>query len=347
MQQLRFLLASLVRSTNEFTAIKTGALLKYKQLTYEQRIAIHALLKAEHNKTEIARTIGVSKATISREIRRNTGLKGYRPIQANRQALDRRQHAKKHIRFTDEVKANVKKYLEQDWSPVQISERLKAENKATVSHESIYQFIIDDQKNGGELYKHLRQGRKKRRKRIKSNDRRGQIPNRISIDKRPAVVDTRERVGDWEIDTIIGKNHKGALVTAVERKFKFTCMCHVPNKEADVVAAALIDMLKPYKKFVHTLTSDNGKEFAKHQKIARELEAQFYFAHPYSSWERGLNENTNGLIRQYFPKKSSLAFVEKERIIDVQNKLNNRPRKSLDFLTPAELFPNSSVALGT
>jgi len=321
--------------------------LNYRQLTYEQRIAIHALLKADHNQTQIAKIIGVSKSTVSREIKRNTGLKGYRPKQANQHALDRRQHAEKHVRFTEEVKNLVNELLKQKWSPEQISGRLKLLNIATVSHETIYQHVINDQNNGGDLYKNLRQGRKKRRKRIKSKDRRGQIPNRVSIDKRPVEVDNKERKGDWEVDTIIGQNHKGALVTAVERKFKFTCISHVRNKEAHVVAKALIDMLKPYKKFVHTITSDNGKEFAKHQKIAKALNAQFYFAHPYCAWERGLNENTNGLIRQYFPKKSNLTSVNKEQIIDVQNDLNNRPRKSLDFLTPAELFLNSFVALGT
>jgi IS30 family transposase len=321
--------------------------MNYKQLTYEQRIEIYALLKAGLNQTEIAKLIGVSKSTISREVKRNTGLKGYRPRQANQQALDRRQNADKNIRFTAEVKADVKKYLKQDWSPEQISGWLKKNNKPSVSHETIYQFIIEDQKEGGELYKHLRLGRKKRRKRIKNNDRRGQIPNRVSIDERPAIVDTKERVGDWEIDTIIGKNHKGAIVTAVERKLKYSCLRRVPRKEASLVTKALIDMLKPHKDLVHTLTGDNGKEFSEHEKIAQALQAKFYFAHPYSSWERGLNENTNGLIRQYFPKQSCLISVSDEYVAAVQEKLNERPRKSLDFESPKHLFLNSSVALGT
>ncbi len=197
------------------------------------------------------------------------------------------------------------------------------------------------------MFTHLRQRKKKRRKRIKSNDRRGQIPDRISIDKRPAIVANKERIGDWEIDTIIGKNHKGALVTAVERKTKFTCIDHVPSRDAGLVAKTLIKMLSQYKDFVHTLTSDNVKEFAKHQLIAETLETDFYFAHPYCSWERGLNENTNGLIRQYFPKKTSMIEVNKEHIVAVQNKLNNRPRKSLNFQMPSTIFHNSSVALVT
>jgi len=326
---------------------KLGHFMNYKQLTYEQRIEIYALLKAGLNQAKISKLIGVSKSTISREIKRNTGLKGYRPKQANQQALARRQNSDKHIRFTNEVKADVKNYLEQKWSPEQISGWLKKNNKPSVSHETIYQFIIDDQKNSGELYKHLRLGRKKRRKRIKNNDRRGQIPNRVSIDERPAIVDNKERIGDWEVDTIIGKNHKGAIVTAVERKTKFTCMMPVPKKESYLVTRALIDMLKPYKNLVHTLTGDNGKEFSGHEGVARALQADFFFAHPYSSWERGLNENTNGLIRQYFPKKTCLINVSDEQVSMVQENLNERPRKSLNYEIPNHLFLNSFVALET
>lgn len=321
--------------------------MNYQQLSYEQRVEIYALLKAGLNQTKIAKLIGVNKSTVSREIRRNTGLKGYRPQLASRKALERRRGAFKNVRFTDEVKAEVAAYLKQDWSPEQISGWQKTNNKPFVSHETIYRFIIDDQNNGGELYKHLRLGRKKRRKRLKTKDRRGQIPNRISIEQRPSVVDEKRRIGDWEIDTVIGKNHKGALVTAVERKTKLSCLGHVPRKEAGLVSAALIEMLEPYREWVLTITGDNGKEFSGHEKISQALGAEFYFAHPYSSWERGLNENTNGLIRQYFPKKTSLCDVGKEHIVTVQNKLNDRPRKTLNYLKPADLFPNSSVALGT
>jgi IS30 family transposase len=321
--------------------------MNYKQLSYEQRFEISALLKAGLNQTKIAKIVGVSKSTISREIKRNTGLKGYRPKQANERALDRRKHADKHVRFTDELKGTVKKHLEQDWSPEQISGWLTENNKPSVSHETIYQFIIDDRKNDGILYTHLRLGRRKRRKRIKGGDHRGQIPNRVSIDDRPTVVDSKERVGDWEIDTVIGKNYKGAFVTAVERKTKYSCIGHVPRKEAALVAKVLIDMLSPFKELVFTITADNGKEFSEHEKIASALTAQFYFAHPYSSWERGLNENTNGLIRQYYPKKTSLVSIDKQKLVEVQNKLNNRPRKTLDFDTPEQLFLNSLVALGT
>ena len=321
--------------------------MNYKQLFYEQRFEIYALLEAGLNQTKIAKIVGVSKSTISRELKRNTGLMGYRPKQANERALDRRKHADKHVRFNDEIKQVVKKHLEQDWSPEQISGWLTKNNKPSVSHETIYQFIIDDQKNGGILYTHLRLGRRKRRKRIKGGDHRGQIPNRVSIDERPTVVDSKERVGDWEIDTVIGKNHKGAFVTAVERKTKYSCIGHVPRKEAALVAEALIEMLSPFKELVFSITGDNGKEFSEHEKIASALNAQFYFAHPYSSWERGLNENTNGLIRQYYPKKTSLVSIDKQKLVDVQNKLNNRPRKTLNYDSPQQLFFNSLVALET
>jgi IS30 family transposase len=321
--------------------------MKYTQITYEQRCQIYILLKADLSQAKIAKLIGISRSALCRELKRNTGQKGYRPKQAHQRAVSRRQNADKHIRFTDDIKQDVIELLKQDWSPEQISEWLKLNNKPYVSHETIYQFIIADQKNRGKLYSHLRQAHKKRRKRLKTKDRRGQIPNRRSIDQRPAIVDKKERVGDWEIDTIIGKNHKGALVTAVERKTKFTCISHVPKKEAELVSNALIEMLNPYKGLVHTLTSDNGKEFSDHQKVAEALKAEFYFAHPYSSWERGLNENTNGLIRQYFPKRTSLENVKLEIVKETQDKLNNRPRKLLNYQKPLHLFLNSLVALVT
>jgi len=285
--------------------------------------------------------------TLCREIQRNTGQRDYRPIQAHQHALAGRGSVAKNVRFTDELEQEVTKRLELDWSPEQISGWLKNNDKPSVIHETIYQFIIADQANGGQLYKHLRQGHKRRRKRIKKNGRRGQIPHCVSIVLCDLVVQSKQRVGVWEMDTVIGKNHKSALVTAVERKTKFNCTQHVPIKEAALIAKALIDMLSPFKELVHTITADNSKEFAEYEKIAAALNAKFYSAHPYSSWERGFNENTNGLIRQYFPKKTSLAHLDKNLVRTVQNKLNNRPRKTIDFNTPFQVFFNFLVALGT
>ncbi len=199
----------------------------------------------------------------------------------------------------------------------------------------------------GNLYKHLRTGHRKKRKRYGSNDLRGRIPGRISIDERPEIVNSKVRIGDWEIDTVHGKKHQGALVTAVERKTRFTLIHVVVSRKAEAVTKALIEMLKPFKDWVKTITSDNGKEFAFHQKVSKALDADFYFAHPYASWERGLNENTNGLIRQYFPKNMSLRNLSPDQVAWVETRLNIRPRKCLDFKSPIENFLGIKVALGT
>ena len=216
----------------------------------------------------------------------------------------------------------------------------------SISHEWIYQYIYQDKLYGGTLHQHLR-CKKKRRKRYGSYDRRGQIINRVSIDERPAIVDKRKRIGDWELDTVIGKAHKQAIVTITERKTRLSLIRKVKFKTAENVADAIIELLGPMKKWVKTLTADNGKEFAFHERIAKALNAKFYFAHPYSSWERGLNENTNGLIRQYLPKKTDFKKVTQKQIDNVMEKLNNRPRKCLGFKTPNQVFfgINPTVAL--
>lgn len=343
-------LSSLLRSSNELTPLLTtirSTEMKYKQLTYEERVKIYAYIQLGILIAKIANLIGVHKSTIYRELKRNTGLRGYRPKQAQQKADLRRENAPKNIRFTETVKERVNFYLEQDWSPEQISGRLALEEDINISHETMYQYIWADKRAGGVLYKHLRGSRKKKKKRYGKTDRRGQIKDRVSINERPEVVDNKERIGDWEIDTIIGANHKGALVSAVERKSQLTCIEYVHHKEADLVTKAIIKMLNPFEGKVFTITLDNGKEFALHKTIAKELKAKVYFAHPYHSWERGLNENTNGLIRQYFPKKYDFRNITKQDTAFVENRLNNRPRKSLNFMKPIEIFLNNSVALGT
>jgi IS30 family transposase len=318
----------------------------YTQLTHEQRYQIYALKKAELNQSEIAMIIGVHKSTISRELRRNAGLKGYRPKQAHQKCLERR-NSKAQTRLPAVTWQLVESLLRQDWSPEQISSWLARSSNLTVSHEWIYQFVLADKHAGGTLYKHLR-CQKKRRKRYGQYSRRGQIPNQQSIDQRPSIVDSRSRYGDWEVDTVIGRNHKQALVTLVERKSSLTLMTKVPRKTSENVATAIIQLLQPLSSWVHTITADNGREFAQHQRIARELNAKFYFAHPFSSWERGLNENTNGLIRQYFPKKHNFVSITTQQVERVMDKLNNRPRKKLGFKTPNEVFfgiqPNVALA---
>jgi len=224
------------------------------------------------------------------------------------------------------------------WSPDPIS------NYANISIETVYQRVYADKRNGGILWKNLR-CQKQRRKRYGKTDRRGIIPNRQSIEQRPAIVDARSRIGDWEADTIIGKNHRQAIVSLVERKTGYTLIRKVERKTAEAVIKATTHLLKPHQKRVHTITSDNGREFAGHEEISKQLDADFYFAHPYASWERGTNENINGLIRQYFPKHSDFTTITQQEINTAMERLNNRPRKRLGYRTPNQLFFTSGVAL--
>ena len=226
------------------------------------------------------------------------------------------------------------------WSPEQISGYLKTNHKPTVSHESIYQHIYAEQRAGGDLHRALR-CQKQRRKRYGSTERRGSIPNRVSIEQRPAIVDRRERVGDWEADLVIGAGHQGALLTLNERRSRLTLLAPLASKKASVVADAMISLLKPLAAHVHTITNDNGKEFAEHERIATALNAEIDFAHPYSSWERGANENMNGLIRQFFPKNMGLKCIAKQAVQKAQKLLNHRPRKCLGFQTPFNVFSHA------
>jgi len=308
----------------------------YTQLTQEQRYQIHALMKARHSQTDIALIVDVHKSTVSRELRRNRGLRGYRPQQAQQLALQRRRD-KCQPRITPEQWSLVERLVREDWSPEQISLWLAAQHHFAISHEWIYQYILRNKAQGGDLHGHLR-CQKARRKRYGSYDRRGQLRNRVSIEARPAIVERRVRLGDWELDTIIGKGHRQALVSLTERKSRLALIAKVPNKGAEGVTQSILKLLAPIADRVHTLTSDNGKEFARHELIAEALSADYYFAHPYASWERGLNENTNGLIRQYFPKGQDFTSVTEEEITSAMEKLNNRPRKCLGMKTPNQVF---------
>lgn len=264
----------------------------YTQLTQEQRYQIYALKKAGLNQTEMAVIIGADKGTISRELKRNSGLRGYRPQQAHSLMLGR-QANKSTSRIGVNAWRRVEQLLREEWSPEQISGWILEETRETITHEWIYQYVLEDKAQGGDLYRYLRCQRQ-RKKRYGTYSTRGQLTNRTSIDERPSVVDSRSRYGDWELDTIIGKGHKQAIVSLTERKSKLSLMAKVPRKTADLVSKAIIGLLSPKADRVHTLTSDNGKEFAQHEIMAKALDADFYFAHPYSSWERVLNENTNG-----------------------------------------------------
>ena len=307
----------------------------YTQLTYNQRYHIYTFMKAGLRQTEIAETIGVHKSTISRELKRNQGRRGYRPKQAHQFTIARRDKAKSRI--TDEDWELIEELIYLDWSPEQISDYCRKEQELQISHEWIYQYIYRDKKDGGSLWKHLR-CRKKRRKRYGSYEKRGQIPNRTSIDERPQVVEDRSRLGDWEADTIIGKGRKGAIVTLVDRKSCYLRMGLVSQRTKEAVKEMIITLLADFP--VHTITCDNGKEFAGHEDIAKALGAKIYFTHPYSSWERGTNENTNGLIRQYIPKSTDFSTLGKADILFAENRLNTRPRKCLSFNSPVVFLNN-------
>ena len=246
---------------------------------------------------------------------------------------------KKHSQtlITNTTWANVEELLRADVSPEQISGRLKYEGLQTVSPEWIYEYIRKDKQGGGDLHTHLR-CQKKRKKRYGRPDGREAIKNRVSIDARPSIVEERCRVGDWEMDLIIGRLGGSVLMTAVERKYRYTVMALAPNKTAEAVKETILAALTPLANLVETMTYDNGKEFSLHESISDQLQAQGYFAHPYHSWERGLNENTNGLIRQYFPKGTSFDDLTPKQVKSIMDKLNNRPRKCLGFKTPNEVM---------
>ena len=232
----------------------------------------------------------------------------------------------------------VERLIRNDFSPEQVANRLKLEGALQISHETIYQFVYADKRNGGDMYLHLRCQKPRRKRYASGQERRGTIKNRVSIDERPEVVGQKLRIGDWEGDTVIGKNHKGGMVTLAERKSRYALAGRICSKHADGVTAVTNRLLRPYKHVCHTITFDNGKEFANHEDMAVELETSIYFAHPYHSWERGLNENTNGLLRQYFPKGMELDNITDGQVQQAIKKLNHRPRKVLGFRSPYEVF---------
>jgi IS30 family transposase len=318
----------------------------YNQLTYEQRCQIYALKKIGMSQNKIAKQLNVSQSTISREFSRNTGKRGYRIKQAQSFADKRRLLSSKTTKMTTNLVALIESKLCVLWSPEQISGWLRVEYNIFISHESIYLHIWSDKRRGGQLFKYLRRKGKAYQPRSKDKQAgRGFIRNRVSIDERPSVVEDKSRMGDWEIDLVIGKGHSGALVTIVERKTSFIVSMRVDDKSAIAVTAATIALLQPFKHAVHTITADNGKEFAYHEVMTEHLKCGVYFADPYCSWQRGLNENTNGLLRQYWPKSTDFKKVSQSEVDDVIEKLNDRPRKKLNYKTPANLMAEHLVAI--
>jgi len=319
--------------------------MNYRQLTENERYQICILLKEGFSKKHIASRLDRAPSTITREVKRNTGLRGYRPAQAQRLTEQRRQGATKYRKITEEVYGWIETLIRQELSPEQVVDYLARHRGISLHFETVYQLIYADKAAKGDLYKHLRIVSKPYRKRYGSYDSRGRIKNRISIDERPIVVETRSRIGDWEGDTIIGKGRQSAMLTLLERKTLYSVIVRLTGKRADLLADALIQEMQSLQTRIRTITFDNGLEFAEHQRIASALKAKVYFAHPYSSWERGTNENTNGLIRQYFPKGTDFNTVTDNEIQHVMNRLNQRPRKTRGGKSPDELFLGQRVDL--
>ena len=315
--------------------------MNYTHLSQFERYQIYALLKAGHSLSEIATILGRHRSTIYREISRNSGLKSYRPRQAEMLASQRSERSRNAPKISQCLWQSIADLLREQLSPEQISGQLD------VSHETIYKHVYVDSSQGGDLYRHVRCQKKRRKRYDGGRDRRGQIIGRRPISERPASIETRSQVGHWEGDTLIGKGHKHAIVSLVERKSGYAVLKKVSKKTSELVRSAIIKGLQPISEKVKTITFDNGREFSDHAKIDEALDSVSYFADPFSSWQRGSNENLNGLVRQYIPKNRPLSTVTHDELAMIQDRLNNRPRKRLGFKTPNEVFQASfkSVAL--
>jgi len=310
-------------------------------ITKEQRYEIKAYLKCGKSKEFIAKELGFNKSTIYRELKRNATKTGkYNPKFADKLYNEKKERFKRKRKFTSQIKKTIDVYLTKDqWSPEQILGYCKNHNLPMVSIERIYQYIRKDKLNGGDLYKNTRHKLKHRKRPVGEN--KIPIKNRVSIEERPEIVNLKERFGDWEMDTIVGPNNKGAILTITEKTTNFFLMKKLENgKNAKYLAKTLVKLLLPYKDYVHTITTDNGTEFAEHEIISKKLNTDIYFAHPYCSWEKGLIEYTNKLIRQYIPKKTDIDNLDNDFIIKIQRKINKRPRKKLKYRSPTDIFYN-------
>lgn len=331
---------------------------KYKQLDLKRRHKIKALLDAGHSQTKIAEIIGVHKSTISRELSRNVPTRGryaneYRPEVAQRKTNNRHRDKHKHIRFTEDLKDQATHWLTTEkLSPELISGRWSVQGVDGVSHEAIYQWIWrgKTQKNPAtkELYKHLKHGRR-RRKRGNYNDSRGILKERTSIEQRPEVVDERSRLGDVEIDLMVGKAHKSALVVITDRATLLTRLKKITSRHAELTELAIEESLaRVPKAFIKTVTVDNDMAFANHQSLARKFDAKVYFTRPYTSQDKGTVENRIGVIRRFFPKGTDLREISDGQIETVQRYLNIRPIRKFDYLSPIQqTLKHRAVALIT
>lgn len=315
--------------------------MKYQQLTSEERYMLSRLKMQGHSKADIARRLGRCRSTITRELQRNRcwNTDGrYRPSKAHARAISRRSRARRNQQYTDKDFRVVRQLLAIEWSPDQIvghHDRLKT---PIMSHETIYRYIWNDKANGGDLWKQLRQSTKQRRKRKNSYDSRGKLANKRLIAERPISVELRKTMGHWEIDTVHGKGSNHCIVTLTERKSGFQIIGKLKNKSTEELNRRVIQLLARYPGDFKSITADNGTEFHQYKKIEDATCTTFYFANPHHSWERGTNENTNGLVRQYLPKAKSMATLTQHQCNAIANRLNKRPRKRLGYMTPEEFF---------
>jgi len=312
----------------------------YKRVTQEERNHIYRWRQEGQRPCDIARLLARSPSTISRELQRNTGKRGYRPLQAHNLALERALRPGPR-RFTEEMRLKTEEQLRTGWTPEMISGRARRDGHAWVCKETIYKHVYADAKRGGDLWTHLPRSRRRRHRRCPRQDGRGRgkIPNQRMIDTRPAAVETRLQAGHWEGDLINGAHQTGNPVTLVERTTRFTPVGRSDTKEASEVRSimeALFASLPPEVRL--SVTFDNGKEFAQHEALANNLTMDVYFAKAYHSWERGTNENTNGLIRRLHPKRSSFANIGGAELRRIERFVNDRPRKCLGWRTPREVM---------
>ena len=314
--------------------------MEYRQITSGERYAIAALRRRGLSARGIAAELGRAHTTISRELKRHLSSQGrYTPFKANQKCRGRRTRSRRNARIGAETWIVVDRYLRLDWSPEQVAGFLKAEGILSVSHESIYLHVWRDKAAGGDLWRHMRQASKKRRKRYRAYDSRGKIAGKRHISERPPEVEEREEVGHWEIDTVMGTEHgRNSVITLVERATGFTVMGKLARHCAADATARCIELIERHAPTVDTITADNGTEFHSYKLIEAATGVPFYFATPHHSWERGTNENTNGLIRRYLPKRTSFAEVTQDDCDAIAARLNSRPRKRLGFKTPEECY---------
>lgn len=316
--------------------------MKYRRITHEERLSIKTFLDSGLNQSEVAGKLGFCKSTLSREISRNSGGRGYRPMQAQRLSSGRQEYRFQPRKMFPEMITRIEEKILIKWSPEQISNRFRVEGTPTVSAETIYTYVYKNREEGGELWRNLRWSRRQRKRRFPSEERRGKIKNATPIGERSTQANKRKKRGHWERDTMIGKDRKTAILALVDRKTRYNRFVKLNRRLAPGVTRKTIELLKGLP--CRSITNDRGHEFADHERLARKLKVRVYFCDPYSSYQRGTNENRIGILRQYLPKKTDLASLHGNRLRKIEFEMNNRPMKCLDWRTPYEAMMKKSCA---